>query len=312
MSNLSQFVSQYADTGKVLSNLLGNNRLNELAYEFCAKFNTRLYQRPDANPDNGIIYLRTQGGLPAGYLRTARDSEGEYFIYGAEHIKKSRSSSRTGRDQRDANKISALLRVIAANGEAPNEQNITEKFKGGIRYAFGTTKITRRVTLEVPYDLTMKMVEGVLKINEQNLTNSMDTIQNIYDDYLLKCKQAKETNMTHKRFAEGSKLIGICRVPNTMDQFFYLVGEATFEEEKGDDKVYITTPLKYHKSLSEVPELVSDTAIIRTYFETHKDQADLSNELGAPRCDRYFEDIDIAVGYLERDNYWVLIPKTAP
>jgi hypothetical protein len=254
----------------------------------------------------------TDSGLPAGKLTVNKDSEGDYYIYTASHISKARSSTRTGRDARDASKIKDLLRVVINNGEQPKDERLYEVYVGGLNYAFRQTKSNSRPSIQVSSDLTIAMIEGILKINEQNLTNRMTDINNIYAAYTQDVKKMRDTNVTHKRFTSGSTVIGIHKNMTLVDgKPFYLVGEATWDSNT--EKSSITKKLVRHASLSEVPELVSDIAIIRTYFETHKDGASLdSNELGIGMQDRYFYDIDISVGYVDRQVFWVLIPKTAP
>lgn len=308
---MQHLISQFADANKTLAQISANQRLQELTYEFCTKFGVKAHHHGGVVPQNSIL-LVTDSGLPAGKLNVSKDSEGDYYIYTAPHISKSRSSTRTGRDSRDASKIKDLLRVVANNGEQPNDARLYESYSGGLNYAFRQTKSHSTPSIHVSSDLTIAMIEGILKINEQNLTNRMEDINNLYAAYTNDLKRMRDTNVTHKRFTSGSTVIGIHKSMTDIDgKPFYLVGEATWDS--GVDKTTITKNLVRHASLSEVPELVSDIAIIRTYFETHKQGANLDgNELGVAMQDQYFYDIDISVGYVDRQVFWVLIPKTAP
>jgi hypothetical protein len=70
------------------------------------------------------------------------------------------------------------------------------------------------------------------------------------------------------------------------------------------------TPLKRYGTLKELP-IAPVVAMINTYMQG-RDQYDKSNELGVWYQDRFFEDLDIAVGYSGSSNgLWVAIPKEA-
>ena len=307
---MQHLISPFADATKTLAQISANPRLQELTYEFCTKFFVKAHHHGGL-PNNQIL-LVTDSGLPAGKLSVSKDSEGDYYIYTAPFISKSRSSTRTGRDSRDASKIKDLLRVVINNGEQPSDAKLYESYSGGLNYAFRQTKRHSAPSIHVSSDLTIAMIEGILKINEQNLTNRMQDVNNLYTEYTDKLKTMRDERATHNRFISGSTVIGIHKnMTSDMGKPFYLVGEATWDS--GADRTKITKNLVRHASLSEVPELVSDIAIIRTYFETHKQGANLDgNELGVAMQDQYFYDIDISVGYVDRQVFWVLIPKTAP
>lgn len=307
---MQQFISRFADAQATQQVLDKFPRLSELAFEFCTKFNVELEQKPLNAPfTNAVVNVITKSGIPAGSLSVSKDSEGEYFVYRAEHIKKARSSRRTGNDARDASKISVLLKSLVSNDDVPSDARLMEKFKGGVNYAFRQTKTNDTPRISVSSDLAIKMCEHILNINQQNLTNVMDEVHTLYANYTTEMKQRNENNTNHTRFANGSKLIGIHNKTGSDEEKFYLLGEAKYE----DEKTVFTTPLVRHASLSEVPELLSDITIIRAYFDSHKTEyGKNNNELGVPRNDRYYADIDISTGYLDREVFWVLIPNTAP
>ena len=50
--------------------------------------------------------------------------------------------------------------------------------------------------------------------------------------------------------------------------------------------------------------------MINTYMQSQL-QNDMRNELGLPRRDTYYPDIDVSTGYAG-DELWVALPKTAP
>jgi hypothetical protein len=57
--------------------------------------------------------------------------------------------------------------------------------------------------------------------------------------------------------------------------------------------------------------VAADAAIIKTYA-TGKTWFDKENELGIPMGDKYYEDIDVGVGYSNPEyGWWVVIPKNA-
>lgn len=308
---MQQFISPYANAQGVQNLLNANKRLAEFAYEFCSRFNVKLYKHVQEVVSNDRIGVITNGGLYAGQIQARRDSEGEYFVYQADHIKKARSSRRSNNNARDAKTISSLLRALVQNSEQPSDERLIEGMKGGMRYAFTQTKTSTRPRLELSSDLSIAMCEYILNINQQNLTNVMKDVDTLYSEYTTKVKKMEDANANFKRFADGSRVIGIHNPLYGDGAPFYLVTEAVYDERS--EKVNITAPVVRHETLSELPELVSDVAIIRAFFDTHaNDYGKHNNEFGAPRSDRYYPDIDISTGYLERNVFWLLIPKTAP
>jgi hypothetical protein len=64
--------------------------------------------------------------------------------------------------------------------------------------------------------------------------------------------------------------------------------------------------------LAESP-LAADALMIRTFMESGTmTQYHSDNELKLRACDQYFQELDIAVGYTLREEFFVLIPTTAP
>lgn len=306
-----RFLSEFADTNLVEQTLDNQPRLANLAFEFCSKFNTKLIEHPAAHASGGTpgkIHVITNSGITIGALSVGEDSDGEYYVYHSNFISKERSSKRSDSRSRDAGKISTLLRALANNKDIPPEQIVMTKLTGGLRYAYRAIDSSGRARLEVTNDLAITMAEYILKINEDNLTNNLEDLRVRYDDYAKQKAKNERGRALSKRFAEGSTSICIFTTGRAP---YYVVCDSAYDEKK-DDITFTGAP-KRVKSLSEVPELVSDVAIIKAYFDTHKNEHDAgNNELGVPRRDKYYEDIDIATGYSESDLMWVIIPKKAP
>jgi hypothetical protein len=307
-----RFLSEFADANLVARTLDPQPRLANLAFEFCNKFNTKLIENPVAHAGLGTptkINVITNSGITIGALSVGEDSDGEYYVYHSNFINKERSSKRSDSRARDAKKINTLLRALDSHKDIPTDETVMTKLTGGLHYAYRATQLTTSTRIDLTNDLAIAMAEHILKINEYNLTNNMNDLKVRYDEYAKQKAKNEKNRALSDRFAEGATSICIFtggRAP------YYVVCDTAYDKEK-DKAVFTGGVPKRVKSLSEVPELVSDVAIIKAYFDTHKNEygAD-NNELGAPRRDKYYEDIDIATGYSESDLMWVIIPKKAP
>ena len=267
-----KFISQYADVEKVNKTLNSNEQLAKLAFEFCNKFNARLYEHKladlDVNRKIPKINVMSSGGIPYGTLMTEEDRDGEYFVFNSPFVNKERGSKRSNSNSRDAGKINVLLRAIEKNKDIPQDGEAILKMTNGLRYAFRVTEASRQPRISLDMDLTISMMEYILKINEENLTKDIKAIQNMYDEYLTEKRKCDDTRATHERFAQGSTAIAIF---SEGPKPFYVVVDAKYEHDT-TEKVILTSAPKRVNSLSEVPELVSDTTIIRSYFESHKSE----------------------------------------
>ena len=304
---LDKFISEYANPDLVRSTLSRSSSLEKLAFEFCTRFNTKLMEHSSAaGPGTPRVNVVSPEGIAYGTLRVDKDSDGEFYAFTSTFVKKERSSKRSDHRTRDASKISTLLRVIEKNGDLPTGAATIERLTGGLRYAFRSTDRGTGTHVRVDHITTIAMMEYILKINEENLTNKMDVIQNAYEEYREEKEKLDRMNTTHNRFAEGSTAIAIF---TNMGKPFYVVIDAEFV----NGEVKLTSEPKRYRTLSEAPELVADVTIIRAFFETNKHLYDMgNNDLGVPRRDQYYEEIDICSGYSESDLHWVIIPKKAP
>jgi hypothetical protein len=306
-----KFLSEFADTNLVEQTLNNSPRLANLAFEFCNKFNMKLIEHPSSHVGMGVpkkINVITNSGVTIGSLSVGEDSDGEYYVYHSNFISKERSSKRSDSRSRDAGKINTLLRALAKYNDIPPEHTVMNKLTGGLRYAYRSTQGTDKARLEVTNDLAITMAEYILKINEDNLTNNLNDLKVRYDEYAKQKAKNEKGRALFERFAEGSTSICIFNTGRTP---YYVVCDTAYDAKK--DEITFTGQHKRVKSLSEVPELVSDVAIIKAYFDTHRNEHDGgNNELGVPRRDKYYEDIDIATGYSESELMWVILPKKAP
>lgn len=306
--NHDKFISPYADQSLVTKTLNASSRLAELAFEFCNKFNMKLIEHPNASTGSyKKINVTTDMGIVIGALAIGDDSDGEYYLYHSNFVNKERGSKRSDSRTRDAKKIGTLLRSLATHKDIPSHDKVMERFAGGLRYAYRATQVNHTARIDIDNSMAITMAEYILKINEDNLTNNLGELKVAYEAYAKQKAKNDKNRVLSERFAEGTTSIAIFsgRVP------FYVVCDTTFDSK--EDKPKFTSVPKRFNSLSEIPELVSDVAIIRTYFETHKQEYDMgTNDLGAPRRDMYYEDIDIATGYSESELMWVVIPKKAP
>ena len=314
MSNMAEIVSPYGDTIATTTALTESTPVAKFAYEFCTEFNVQVSKYRHSKGEGVTFRVLSLDGIPLGEIYTAKfigssgNSEDVYFYHSPNIITKSKGTSRSDSNTRDANKIRSLLTVLKKNKEIPDVKSMYDSFAGGIRYAFNQVVRNREPEISIRDDLAIALIEQVLLdklvTHEQN-----EQLKTTYKEYQLKMKSYEEAESNGARFNKGAKLIGIV---GDYDDKYYLVGEASYDTNLiGNSGVIIHGNLKRYNSLKDNPELTADVVMINAYMQGKGGLYDKGNELGLPRSDTYYHDIDVATGYASND-FWVLIPKITP
>jgi hypothetical protein len=306
--NVEKICSPYTDPAAL--SLAFNNSAPVFVkgvYDMCHAFNLKadMLDKPGANTGNGVNFL-TAEGWPAGRLSYRRDGNQPttlYFAYSAETVRKAKSSPRSDRNTRDAEKISNIISILKRNSEVPTAAAGFKSENYAISCAINSIgRGDRAPSISLDNSAVVAAVESMLGVDSPNIELRRDEIQKAYDVYLEKFRDIKDKTKTKKRFSEGCKLIGLVR---RYDDVHYMVGRITFDE--GDERnIVLQGDLKRYTTLADT-ELATDAAIIRTYMQAKFPGE--TNELGVPRTDKYFEEVDISVGYSGNYFTWVLIPE---
>lgn len=267
-------------------------------------------------------YLVTANGLPCGNARiehtgtNATTGAREYrYTVRFPTIKKDRSGPNSGRDERESNKLSTLIRAIKKNHEIPTEAGVTEACLAGIGYAYASVKSshgTPRISLDAEY--VLNLVEHTLSVDKSAPLLYINEMKDAYEEYKKAMRTFTEQGTNYERYRKGSKIVGILDKSDYVKDggTTYLIGEMG---DVGTDVHNhtlllnkLTSPLKAYKSLSDTP-LAGVAAMCRAHFPQ---SAHVKNEFNIPHNDKYHEDLDVATGYRSRELLWVVIPNEAP
>lgn len=285
--------------------------LKKLAYEFCSAFNTKICK---VGGSGSSLYMVTPSGLPAGFITTMKVMGGETaYVYDNEMlIKKEKSSANVGRDARESNKISTLIRSLKKNNEYPNDISITKAYTATATCAVLPVKDQGRYgapSMSVHKEMAKSLIEHFLGIDTLSVNHYADELKKMYSDYLVNMKTYNESTDDFTRFCNGFKLIGICydNAYGSTAPDFYLLGDGTMD---GNFKVNVQGTLKRYESLKDT-EVAVDAMMIATYMQGKKESRIYSerNEMYIGRIEQYIPDLDICAGYSGKVT-WVAIPKT--
>lgn len=301
----------------VATQLANSDELKKFAFEFCTAFNLRTL----CTSNNGVK-LVTQSGLPAGsiyiqkmFSRRADERVVSYFYTNGRIITKEKGSANSNRDTRDSVKISTLLSTMRKHNEIPSDEKILRGFCDGIHYAFnaaGSGSHYGAPRFDIDSSLALGATKAILGLEEMSLSFKTQ-LESAYANYMQKMETFNASKSEQLRFYKGCKMIAVLNHDSGTPA--YLVGEVSYDTSVDggrEQKIVFQSPLKRYATLAESP-VAADALMIRTYMEGGTmNQYQGENELKLRPCDAYFEDVDIAVGYTMREEFFVLIPMTAP
>lgn len=310
-------ISKFArDKAQIIERLSDKPEFRTAVAEFCATTGLKVAY---ASPVGNRAYFLTPGGFFGGDLQWVLEgwkaNRKMRYIYSGPFVSKEKASASSSRNQRDSEKITGILTALKRDDRAqiPTDEKIFGRYKQGIKFAF-TSCVDGRSAPQISIDPTEAhaLVEYFLGRSEMVQAHRA-SIESKYEHYLDKMEEMREARANLTRFTAGAKIIGI--VPDQLpderegvhaDRYFYVVGEASFNDKAGG--VMFQSPLERYESLQDSP-VAADAAIIRTYTGD-KSWAAKDNELGIPMRDKFYDEIDIGTGYHTHDSgIWVVIPK---
>ena len=309
---MQNFISPICTNPDVL-NILADDSTNDmkdrnkLLVEVCSAFNLKVM---DISNNKCEVHLVTaENHLNAGFIWASRTGNGDViYFYSSPLVSKQKGSANSSADTRDSKKIATLIANIRKHGEIPTEEGLSNTYKAGIRAAFRS--IGERYGhdhFEIDDSLALIATKVVLGIDKEIIPSNIESLQACYDKYMKKLNSVKQLESDKERFAKGATFIGLMENNNDLKhtKIHYLVGDISYDIDK--DEVTIHGGVKRYSTLVDTP-VAADAMIIRTYFDG-KGQPDKDNELHMRRGDRFHSEIDIAQGYNNYREMFVLIPK---
>jgi len=280
--------------------------LKKFAHEVCHAYNLRVI-RAIAGYRNKVL-LATPDGINCGYVSVTKNDDDFTYLISLPTIRKERSSSKSSRGERDSNKISSLLRAIKKNKEEPTTEKIYNSMRRDFISPFSAVQsksLYGRPSISISSNIQEVAIKHILGVDTLSMAMYIDDLKKVYSEHQSKMKSYNESASEIIRYRRGSTLIGVFNRNDT--GVYYLVGDVSLNEE---GEFTFHTPLKRYSTLKELP-IAPVVAMINTYMQGRPEH-DNSNELGVWYQDRFFEDLDMAVGYSGSSNgLWVAIPKEA-
>ena len=280
---------------------------NKLLVEICTAFNLKIN---DISKNELEVHLVTaENHLNAGYVWASRNGNGDtIYFYSNPLVSKQKGSANSSSDTRDSKKIATLIANIRKNSEIPNEDLLVNTYKAGLRAAFRAIGDRyRQDHFEIDDSLALIATKVVLGIDKDIIPSNIESLQACYDKYMKKLNSVKQLESHKERFAKGATFIGVMNDNHNLahTKIYYIVGEASFDTDQ--EEVTIHGGVKRYSTLADTP-LAGDAMIIRTYFDG-KGSPDKDNELHIRRNDHFHHEIDVAQGYNNYKELFVLIPK---
>lgn len=285
--------------------------LRRLAQEVNASFGLEVVKITSSSPIRPCVHFVTADGIWSGSGSVTKDGIKDnqtvyrYYIT-LPTIAKDKASANSSRDTRDSVNLSALIRTIKKNKEEPSSEKLLRTMNEGAKYTMRAVANNARSRPNVTFDsdTTLAVTRFVLGVDSSIPNAYINTLREKFDQFQSQMKSFQAANADYNRYTRGVTLVCI----NTVDsEPHYLVGDATFDT--ANDCFVFQGGLKRYNSLADSP--VAPTATMIKTFMQGGPCYDNSNELGVMRQDKYFQDIDIAVGYSRAPELWVAIPKNA-
>lgn len=309
MNIISEFA--LSDTAKELEDItpLGE-ALKKITHEVCHAYDLRVYKVQKGY--KSFSRLITPDGIPCGHVSVEKSNGSNDITYyiALPTIRKERSGAKSGRGERESNKISSLLRAIKKNKEEPTKQALYDSMKRDYLSPFDVIRSKSRwgaPSISVPSNIQEVMAKYVLGVDTHSMSMYIDELQKIYSEHQSKMKSHNESAKDFTRFRKNATLIGAFTKHN-LENPYYLVADVSCTD--GDEFTF-HTPLKRYSTLKELP-IAPVVAMIHTYMQG-RPEYDRNNELGVWFHDHFYDDLDISVGYSGSNNgLWVAIPHEAP
>jgi len=291
-------ISQYADRSRMESKFAAENQLAKFAYEFCAEFKTVVGEHTHARK----LMVETHEGAPIAVIGVDKDGGDTFFTYKSDNVTKQRGSGRSDSMTRDSSSISSLIKVIKKKNEQPTLEGMLKNLSSPVRYALGAIGAREEPRVSITNTHTIALFEHVL-IDKHLSPDYIQFFHEQYAEYLRTMKSHNEAEKHAERFRKGFTFVSLQGDADRASH--YLVGSATADSAH---VMKLQGGVKRYNSLYESP-LAPTAAIIAAHFSGKNNVG--RNDFKMPRADKYYEDIDVASGYMG-DGFVVLIPNEAP
>lgn len=290
-------ISQYANQTAIETKLANDKNLAKLAYEFCSEFKLVVSEHASAKK----LTIENSYGIPMGNIGTGIDGGDNFFTYTSECVKKERGSGRSNSSTRDSKSISSLIKVIKKKKEEPSVEGVLNYLASPLRYALGSVNKRELPRIHMDTEHSIALIESVILDKALN-PDYIEIFREQHAAYLKTMEKFKDGEKTAARFNKGFTLVSLHGDNGVTTH--YLVGDATADS---DGKITLQGELKRYNSLYDSP-LAPTVAIVAAHFGS---KHNASNDFKMSRGDHYYEDIDVASGYMG-DGFVVIIPKEAP
>lgn len=285
--------------------------LRRLAQEVQASFGLQVAKIMNTNAFRPSVRFVTKDGISCGTGSVMKDGtkDGETvyrYKLGFPTISKEKASANSDRDARDSVNLASLIRAVKKNNEEPTTEKLLRAMNDGMKYTMRAVANNSRgqPCMSLDHDLTLAVTRFILGVDSSLPNMYISHLQDKFDQFQSQMQSFEASNADYARYTRGVTLVCII---NYDEKPHYLIGDATFDT--ANDRFVFQDSLKRYNSLADSP--IAPTATMIKTFMQGSPSYDRGNELGVMRQDKYFQDIDIAVGYSKHQELWVAIPKFA-
>jgi hypothetical protein len=291
-------ISQYADASNIELKLANDKNLAKLAYEFCSEFKLVVSEHTHVKK----LTIENYYGIPVGNIGTGTDGGDTFFTYTSESVTKARGSGRSNSSTRDSKSISSLVKVIKKKKEEPSLSGVIKYLGSPLRYALGALNKREIPRIHMDTEHAIALLETVVLDKKLN-PDYIETFREQHAAFIKTMEKFEDGEKTSARFHKGFTLVSLHGDGDATTH--YLVGDAIANT---DGNTTLQGNLKRYNSLYDSP-LAPTVAIIAAHFSGKNTVG--RNDFKMPKGDHYYEDIDVASGYMG-DGFVVIIPKEAP
>lgn len=285
--------------------------LRRLAQEVNASFGLQVAKIMNTSSFRPSVRFVTPDGIVCGsgsvVKESTKDGVATYrYWLSMPTVSKEKASANSDRDSRDSSNLASLIRTIKKNNEEPTTEKLLRAMNDGMKYTMRAVSNSSRgqPRLGLEADIQLAMTRYILGVDSSIPTAYISALQDKYDQFQSQMQSFEAAYADYARYTRGVTLVCI---NTTETKPHYLVGDATFDTV--NDRFDFQGGLKRYNSLADSP--IAPTATMIKTFMQGTSQYDSGNDLGVLRQDKYFPDIDIAVGYSKHQELWVAIPKNA-
>jgi hypothetical protein len=274
----------------------------------------------------------TGSGIPLGYIGVTptynRRTDTDDLLYYMDSPYVTKAKEHRALDARYhlkySTNVKALIRKLKSESVASEQKIIGEILPDSrmINYAMNSvTSTITKPTISLPSDTQLAFIANYLGVDPAlggDTAPSIDRamIEREYAEYLSKLKGYTDCVQVKRTFLSSSDIIAVSNVVSNWDLHttYILFRDVSYIGEDGQLSDYPTSygEVVVFNNWDDAPvDIAATFAMVKAAMDNPKNSPykDSTCGTGIRKCDRYFEDLDIAVFYRSSHTHYVSIAK---